>query len=189
MNESFDFNKLFRESIECLMKPKEYFSAMKITGGFTEPVIRALMYGVIAGGIYLFWYLLNLNVAGGLLFGAVSGIMIFFSSVMISVIGLFVGGAILLLISAICRGNADLEANIRVLASSMVIWPVIAALGFLYGIIASLAAVAGTAAGLYGIYLLYNGLIYSLKADERNSRISAYILAGLSILSLFRKLF
>ena len=60
---SFDLNAFIKESKETLLNPKAYFSTMRTAGGMAEPVIKALIYGVVAGIIVLLWGLL---VLGGL---------------------------------------------------------------------------------------------------------------------------
>ena len=45
------------------------------------------------------------------------GIMAFIWSVIGAVIGLFIGAVILLVISSICKGSTDFEANMRVTAA------------------------------------------------------------------------
>ena len=76
-NGTFDFNAFIKESKDVLVNPKSYFSTMKTSGGMTEPLIKAVIYGAIAGAIAFLWSLLKIGaVAGGLLGGAI-GIMVF----------------------------------------------------------------------------------------------------------------
>ncbi|MBK8883074.1 MAG: hypothetical protein IPN67_12015 [Bacteroidales bacterium] len=76
-NETFDFNAFIQESKEVLVNPKSYFSTMKTSGGMTEPIIKAVIYGAIAGAIAFLWSILKLGaVTGGLLGGSI-GIMVF----------------------------------------------------------------------------------------------------------------
>jgi hypothetical protein len=58
---TFDFNVFIKESIDVLVNPKSYFSTMKTTGGMSEPLIKAVIYGAIAGAIAFIWSLLNLG--------------------------------------------------------------------------------------------------------------------------------
>ncbi len=51
-----------------------------------------------------------------------------------ALIGLFIGAVIMLIISAICKGSTDFEANLRVVAAVMVLMPINALLGFTMGI-------------------------------------------------------
>ncbi|MGB4292639.1 MAG: YIP1 family protein, partial [Bacteroidales bacterium] len=130
---SFDFNAFINESKETLLNPKSYFSSMKTAGGMVEPLIKAVIYGVIAGIFYLIWGLFHLGAAGSLLGGAVGFVGLIWA-IIGSIIGLFIGAVIILIVSAIGKGSTDFEACLRVSASLMVIMPVSAILSFLGGI-------------------------------------------------------
>src|SRR5450759_826182 len=129
-NGTFDFNEFIKESKDVLVNPKSYFSTMKTSGGMTEPLIKAVIYGAIAGVIAFIWSLLNIGAMGGSMFGGGFGIMILIWKIIGSIIGLFIGAVILLVISSICKGNAGFEANLRVTAAVMVVMPISAFFGF-----------------------------------------------------------
>jgi hypothetical protein len=99
-----------------------------------------------------------------------------------AIIALFIGAVILLVISAICKGSTDFEANIRVTAAAMVMMPISALLGFITGLSIILGTIVGLAVSLYGLYLLYQGLTQTLKADAGTAKIVALILAVLLVL-------
>lgn len=181
-NPSFDFNALIKESKDVLKDPKAYFPTMKTTGGIAEPVIKAVIYGVVAGVFAFIWSILKIGaVSSGLMGGAVGFMAIIWYTVG-AIIGLFIGAVILLVISAICKGSTDFEANIRVTAALMVMMPVSALLGFFTGINLTLGLIVSLAVSLYGLYLLYHGLTQSLKADMGTSKVVVIILAVLMIL-------
>ena len=69
------------------------------------------------------------SVGGGILGGGI-GIMVFIGYIIGSVIGLFIGAVVLMIISSICKGSTDFEANVRVTAALMVVMPISAFLGF-----------------------------------------------------------
>jgi len=58
---TFDFNVFIKESKDVLVNPKSYFSTMKTTGGIAEPLIKAVIYGAIAGALAFLWSILNLG--------------------------------------------------------------------------------------------------------------------------------
>lgn len=182
-NESIDIQKIIQETRETLTNPKEYFSTMPLEGGFAEPVIKAAMYGVVAGIFALVWSLLGWNAmgAGGIWGGAV-GVMALIWSIIGAIIAVFIGGAIMLVISAICGGNTDYEANVRVAASLMAVYPINAFLSFLYGISFSLGGLAGLAISLWSVYLIYLASIFSLKGRESTAKIVAMVLLVFSLL-------
>jgi len=176
---SFDFNEFIKESKETLVNPKAYFSTMKTSGGMVEPLIKALIYGLIAGVIGFLWGVIGL---GGLkmgIFGGAIGAMALVWTVVSALIGLFIGAVIVLIISSICKGNTDFEANLRVVAAVMVIMPISALLGFTIGINSVLGSLVTLCVNLYALYLLYLALIEALKANPATTRIVMYVLAAI----------
>jgi hypothetical protein len=103
-------------------------------------------------------------------------------SIVGAVIGLFIGAVILLIISSVCKGNTDFEANGRVIAASMVIMPINALLGFTSGISSWLGMIISLGVSLYALYITYHGLVESLKAKPETAKIVMYILAALLVL-------
>jgi hypothetical protein len=179
---SFDFNAFIQESKETLLNPKTYFPTMKLSGGMAEPLIKAVIYGVIAGILGFLWGALGLGGALGI-FGAGIGVMVFVWSIVGALIGLFIGAVILLIISSICKGNSDFEANMRVVAAVMVVMPINALLGFTGGINSVFGAIISLGVNLYALYLLYNGLTGALKANQGTAKIVMYVLAALLLIS------
>ena len=48
-NENFSLQKFIEDSKSAILNPKEHFATLSTTGGFGEPVIKAVIYGFIAG--------------------------------------------------------------------------------------------------------------------------------------------
>ena len=181
MNETtFDINVFIRESKEVLLNPRSYFSTMKTTGGFVEPIIKALIYGAVAGVLSFLWSILHLSFGG--MFGGAFGIMILIWAVIGSVVGLFLGAVVTLVISAICKGNQDFEACLRVSAAVMVVMPISALLGFLSGLNITLGSVVSLGVNLFALYLWYHALVECLKANVSSSKIALLVLAGLLVI-------
>ncbi|MEN8201663.1 MAG: Yip1 family protein [Bacteroidota bacterium] len=185
-NDSIDINKILNETRETLLNPKDYFSSMPLAGGFAEPVIKAAMYGVVAGIFALIWSLLGWSAVGegGMLGGAV-GIMALIWSIIGAIIAVFIGGAVMLVISAICGGNTDYEANVRVAASLMAVYPINAFLAFFYGISFTLGGLVSLAVSLYSIYMLYHAAIEALKGKESTVKIVAIVLVVFSLIGFY----
>jgi len=181
-NSTIDFNALIKESKDVLKDPKTYFSTMRTTGGIAEPLIKALIYGAVAGIIAFIWSLFKIGGASSSLLGGAAGFVAIIWYIVAAVIGLFIGAVILLVVSAICKGSTDFESNIRVTAAAMVMMPISALLGFITGLSITLGSIVGLAVSLYGLYLLYHGLTQTLKADTGTSKIVVLILAALLIL-------
>ena len=178
-DQGFSFEKFIQDSKKVIVSPKEYFSTMEITGGLGEPIIKALIYGAIAGVFALLWSFFNITGAG--LFGGAVGFLALIWSIVAAVIGVFIGGVVVLIISSICKGNSEFEPNMRVAAALMVFMPISAFFGFLGGV-HLLSAVISLAINLYALYLLYIAATVTLKGTDKPAKIVSYVLGGLLIL-------
>ena len=181
-NSTFDFNVFIKESKDVLFNPKTYFSTMKTSGGIAEPLIKAIIYGVIAGVFGLIWSFLKLGGSGGGMLGGAIGIMSFIGPIIGAIIGLFIGGVVILILSSICKGNTDFEANVRVTAAVMVVMPISAFFGFASGINLYLGVIIGLAINVFSLWLIYNGLVEALKANPGTAKILGYVLAAIFVL-------
>ena len=170
-NEKFSFQNFIEDSKNAVLSPKEYFTTLSITGGFGEPVIKAVIYGFIAGVFALLWSLFIIPGGTGMgsLFGGAVGIMAFIGAIIGALIGLFIGGVIVLIISAICNGSNDYEANVRVVAAMMVLMPINAFLNIFDDFIPVLGNIFGLMVNLYGLWMLYHALNQTLKAKAEIS--------------------
>ncbi len=184
--QGFDLKTFIEDSKAVLLDPKDYFGHMSISGGYGEPVIKVLIYGAIMGIINYIWFLTGLGIASGTSwFGSGIGFMALFSTIIFSIIGLFIGGVILLVISAILGGNTDYEANVRVVAALMVISIVHSLFGFVDSINLYLSAIVSIAISLWGLYISYQALTLTLKAGEKGSKILMIILAVIIVITSF----
>ena len=108
--------------------------------------------------------------------------MAFVGAIIGALIGLFIGGVIILIISAICSGSNDYEANVRVMAAMMVLTPINAFLNVFNGISPALGGIIGLIVNLYGLWMLYHALNQTLKAKAETSKIIALVLGALLLL-------
>ena len=181
-----DLQKIFRETTETLLNPKEYFSSMSLEGGYIEPIIKAAIYGVVAGLFSLLWSLLGFSpMGGGGIWGGAVGVMALIWSVVGAIATAFIGGALMAVISIICGGNRDLEANVRVAASLMAVYPIRAFLAFTYGISFALGGIVGLGISLYCVYLIYHAAIEALNGKEPSVKIAAIALVVLALLGFY----
>lgn len=113
---------------------------------------------------------------GGVVGGTIGfvGIILY---VVYSIIGLFVGGVIVLVLSAICGGNTNYEASLRVAASLMVLSPVYALVGLLSWIGLWIGGIAGLAVFIYGFWMLYQALVKALAGKKGTAKVISIILA------------
>jgi Yip1 domain len=183
-NGTFDFNTFIKESKDTLLNPKSYFTSLKITGGLIDPLIKAVIYGLIAGVFAFLWNILNLSSMTGGMLGNSVGVFIIAKYAFISVVGLFIGAVITLIISSICKGNTDFEANVRVIAAILVILPISAALDFTGGINFYFGIVVSLAINIFAFWLLYNGLIETLKTKPETTKTVVYVLIGIFVITM-----
>ena len=184
---AFSFQKMMADAKGALLNPKQHFSTMPLSGGMGEPIIKALIYGTVAGILRLIWGLLGLSAIGGsmgFLFGSGIGIMALIGSIIGALIALFIGAVIILVISSIANGTTDFEANLRVTADLMVMMPIQALFGFLIfsGFLYTLVELL---LNLYVLWMLYQALCGVLKAKPDTSRIIVIVLAVLILLFSF----
>jgi len=183
---NLNLQKILRESTETLLNPKEYFSSMSLHGGYVEPIIKAAIYGVVAGLFALLWSLLGFSpTGGGGIWGGAIGVMALIWSVVGAIATAFIGGALMAVISIICGGNRDLEANVRVASSLMAIYPIRAFLAFTYGISFSLGGIVGLGISLYCVYLIYHAAIEALKGRETSVKIAAIVLVVFALIGFY----
>lgn len=180
-NEKMSLGKLFKDSVKTLFQPRAYFTEMKISGGVGEPILKALIYGIIAGIFILIWSFLDVIGAQSGAFSGNVGVVGFFTTIIGAVIGVFIAGLIVMILSYICSGNKNYVSNMRVAASIMVILPVSAILGFLGGISYELGAVITLLVHLYGVYMLYYALTLTLKGSRNPAKIISFIVGALLI--------
>jgi hypothetical protein len=169
-NGTFDLNEIIRESKEVLVNPKSYFSTMKTSGGITEPLIKAVLYGAIAGTFSFLWSILHIGTAGAGMFGTAVGILSIVWSIVGAVLSLFIGAVILLVISSICKGSTDFESNLRVTAAVLVLMPISAFLSFTGGINLTFGTVVSLAVIVFACWLLFHGLVEALKTKPETTR-------------------
>ncbi len=179
---TFDFNLFIKESKDVLVNPKAYFSTMKTTGGMTEPIIKAVIYGAVAGILSLIWSFLHIGAMTNSLFGGAIGIMAFIWSVIGAIIGLFIGAVVILVISSICKGSTDFEANLRVAAALLVFMPIKALFSFVGYFNIYLGLIVGLALTIFALWLLYNALVEALKASPETTKIVTYVLIAIFVL-------
>lgn len=110
MNENaFDFNKFMADSKNTLINPKGYFESMSTAGGMVEPLLKALIYGLVAAIINAIWFFALGSVVTLGAFGGAFGVGAFIMTIIGAIIGLFIGAVIILLLSSISGGNTDFE--------------------------------------------------------------------------------
>jgi hypothetical protein len=182
---TFDFQKFFADSLQILVNPSEYFSKLKKSGGLGDPIIRAVLYGIAAGVINFLWGILKLQPAGGW-FGGILGSGIGIAALIFTIIGsvilLFIGGIVVLILSAISGGSTDFEGSMMVAASTMIVLPLSALIGFASGFSFFMAILIPLLTSLYGIFLMYNGIVHTLNGKKATAKIVSLVLSAFPVL-------
>lgn len=158
---------------------RAFFSALPVSGGFTDPLVRAVIYGLAAGVINLFWSLFGVGIMP---FGS-SGLLALVGMPVMAVFSLFLGGAVIWGVSWLCGGLVAFEAALRVQAVLMVLFPLRAAVNVFYAASPRLGVVLDLALAFYGVWLGYNALLLTLKAEEGKARIAGIAFAVLVLLT------
>lgn len=169
------------------MMPDSYFTRMPAEGGIGIPVIKALIYGAIAGVFNFLWSILlagQMGASGGV-FGGAIGAMAFFGSIIGALIGLFIGALIILILVAIAGGKTDFEPATHVAAALMVVMPISAFLNVFAALHTILASVLSLAVNLYALWMLFHAMTKALDSKVDTSKILMYVLGGLLILFFF----
>lgn len=182
---TFDLNLFLKDSKNTLLNPNSYFSKLRLSGGMTEPLLKAAMYGTLTGLIYLLCYFLKVKALGAGYTGEAVGLLAFIKIIFAAAAGLFIAAFVILIISSICKGNTGYEANLRVTASVMAVVPVYAVLSISRAINLYFGAVTSVIVFTYFLWILYHGLVNSLGCKPGKARVVGYVLTGMMIILLF----
>ncbi len=137
-----NFAAIPQTAINVVTKPAEFFQGMPKTGGFLEPLVFAVVMGLIAGIIQAILGIIGLGPAGG--YGA-AGISSSLGMIIImpisAAIGSFIGGAILFVIWKLMGSQENYETAYRCGAYLMALAPITAIINAVpyAGVIVSMA--------------------------------------------------
>ena len=124
-----NFAAMPQTAINVVTKPAEFFQGMPKTGGFLEPLVFAVVMGVIVGIIQAILGLIGLGPAGGYGGGGMSSFgMIIFMPIAVA-IGSFIGAAIFFVIWKLMGSQENYETAYRCGAYLMALSPITAVLG------------------------------------------------------------
>jgi hypothetical protein len=151
---------------DVLTKPAAFYASVRDAGGLGGPVVFALVLGIASGVISAAYAILGLG-AGGAMGGAgIRAVTALILTPVVAVIGCFVGGAIVHVISLLAGGKGTYEQSVRVAGYAGATMPISA--------LVSVVSVLQIPVFLYGLYLVVQGLVAIHGAD----RTKAYIVTG-----------
>jgi len=123
------FTGFFKTLKEVLFNPAEFFKNMPVTGGLTDPLLFALITGMLSLMAFYFWKILLLNTmqafipsgmkgaAGQYMFHGMGAAVLAFIMPLLIVMGLFISAGLLHLFLMMVNGaRAGFEATFRVVA-------------------------------------------------------------------------
>jgi hypothetical protein len=163
--------------VAVLTKPAAFYTSVRDASGLGAPVVFALVMGLASGVIAAVFTVVGLGAASGAMgsaLGAAAGFGAIVMSPVFAVVGCFVGGAIVYLISMIAGGKGTYEQSVRVAGYASAVMPLSALLGF--------APLLGTLPSLYGLYLVAQGLIAIHGADRKRTYVVTGVLGALLVL-------
>jgi hypothetical protein len=124
-----NFAAMPQTAINVVTKPAEFFQGMPKTGGFLEPLVFAVVMGLIVGIIQAILGLIGLGPAGGYGGGGMSGFGMIIFMPIAAAIGSFIGAAILFVIWKLMGSQENYETAYRCGAYLMALSPITAILG------------------------------------------------------------
>jgi hypothetical protein len=124
-----NFAAMPQTAINVVTKPAEFFQGMSKTGGFLDPLVFAVIMGLIAGIIQAILGFIGLGTAGGYGGGMMSGFGVIILMPIAAAIGSFIGAAILFVIWKLMGSEENYETAYRCGAYLMVVAPIAAVIG------------------------------------------------------------
>ncbi len=119
-----NFAAIPQTAINVITKPADFFKSMPKTGGFLEPLVFAVIMGLIAGIIQAILSFIGLGPAGSYGAGMAAGFgAIIFMPIAVA-IGSFIGAAILFVIWKLMSSQEDYETAYRCGAYLMALAPI-----------------------------------------------------------------
>ncbi len=148
-------NGLFRTAGEVLFRPTEFFRKMPVTGGLTDPLLYALIVGMVGMMFSYLWQILTRgamqNVMPGMGQHALQGIgmaVLAFLSPFLIIAGLFISSGILHVCLMMVKGvKSGFETTFRVVAY-----------GYSAYVFLAIPFCGGLLAGVWGLVLYIIGL-------------------------------
>ena len=140
-----DFAAIPQKAINVVTRPAEFFQSMQKTGGFVEPLLFAVIMGLVSGVIQAILGIFGLGQPGGMSYG--------FSSIILMpvavAIGSFIGAAVMFVIWKLTGSRENYETAYRCVAYTMALSPITTILG----VIPYAGAVIAAAIGLFYVVM------------------------------------
>ena len=145
---------------DVFFRPKYFFTRIVADGKMEDAILRAFMWGLVAGIIILVVHLLQGNP-----FSIISLFKTLIIYPVAAVIVLFVLAGLMMLVSEISMGDRDWEIAVKGIASIFFIYPLALILNALAFDCNSIWAIS-VATDLYILFLIYNIAIYCMHGKR-----------------------
>ena len=154
-----------------VVNPRRYFTKIVADGNMEESMLKAFLYGLLAGCLVLLIRLLGgATITLGAVFTAIVIVPV------LAVALLFVMGGLMMLVSEITGGERDWEIAIKGLASIFFIYPIILVLNALAFNCVSMWVIS-LLVDIYVLFLFYNISLYCMRGKKGNIVIVIGVLA------------
>ncbi len=154
-----------------VVNPRRYFTKIVADGNMEESMLKAFLYGLLAGCLVLLIRLLGgATITLGAVFTAIVIVPV------LAVALLFVMGGLMMLVSEITGGERDWEIAIKGLASIFFIYPIILVLNALAFNCVSMWVIS-LLVDIYVLFLFYNISLYCMRGKKGNVVIVIGVLA------------
>ncbi len=162
---------LVQTFIAVLTRPATFFESVKGQTGYKDPLVFAVVMGLVGGVIHAVLSLARLLPVAA----AGAGLAMIILMPIFSVLGCFIGGAIVHVVAMIAGGKGSFEHSVRIAGYSSAVLPVSAVLSF--------APILQHLPSFYGLYVAALGIIALHLADRRRTFVVTGVLAV--ILAIF----
>ncbi len=157
---------LVRAFLAVLTRPAAFFESVKGQAGFRDPLVFAVAMGLAGGVIQAVFAMAHLLP----LVGVGAGLAMIVLLPVFSVIGCFVGGAVVHVVASIAGGKGTFEDSVRIAGHASAVLPVSAALSF--------SPLLQYLPAFYGLYVAALGIVALHLADRRRTFIATGVLAA-----------
>jgi hypothetical protein len=141
-----DPSALVATFVAVLKAPAQFFKTIKDEKGFQKCLVFSVAMSVVAGVVSALWPLLHGQVITAL--AVIVGTVIFGG-----ILGPFIGGLIIWIISMIFGSKAPYEPSVRISAYAYAVGPIVA----VCNLVPFIGWLAGLVVWVYGIYIAYLG--------------------------------
>lgn len=164
----FDLGTVLAQMQQIITDPTGFYRAMPREGGYSEPIIFALVMGAVSGAVFAVLSIVGLTGAG------VAGLAAIIWMPVAMFIGSFIGGAIMFVIWKLMGSPREFQAAYRCVAYSYGIMPVLT--------IVSIIPYIGTIVRIvWGLWLM---LIASVEVHERTRQTALIVLGIIGVVLL-----